>query len=324
MRSFNRSIVALTVGDDTAASSRIRVGAPMAVLEAEGYAVKRITAQAKVWPMHLLASLLIRRPHVTVIQKVAPPGWYMRVVASLTDRLVFECDDAIQLGSESTAGAHSDGTAERLRILLPLCDRVIVSNSRLAQDFRELGAKSLTVFPGPAPRALPRHGSPRSGVVWLGSPSTIDYVRSIVYPAMSLLPPELQISVVGAEYDCQTDRVAEYIWTPATQNRALHSARVGLAPQPATEWSMRKAFFKVLEYIAADVVPVVPAHPAVQTLLGDELTTVAVVAPDDSPSAWSAAIERALQVETDLCWTEARDRVLDRWSPQKLSRVITG
>jgi hypothetical protein len=108
------------------------------------------------------------------------------------------------------------------------------------------------------------------------------------------------------------------------QQRALATARVGLAPQAQDEWSLRKAFYKVLEYLAADLVPVVPASPAVRTLLGDELEIVAVTAHDDSPEAWAAAIERAFLVNIDEQWTAARNRVFERWNAGHLARVMLG
>jgi len=318
-----RRVLALTLGNDAVASSRVRISAPLATMRRDGWSAGRVSAASRAWPLFFLAEIIFSRPEVTIVQKVVPPGWFCKVIASLSHRLVFECDDAIQLGYNADPRAAMV-IAKRLRILLPLCDCVTVSNEQLGEDFRQLGARAVVVFPGPAPKIHAQFRDGREGILWLGSPSTLANVQSVVYPALELLPTNIELTVVGATEDCDRERIAERIWSIGLQRAALARARVGVAPQAVDEWSNRKAFYKVLEYLASAVVPVVPEHRAVRMLLGDELEIVAVTASDDSGTAWATAIQRAFLVEIDEQWTTARDRIFARWSAERLGRVMLG
>lgn len=319
-RHRRRRLLALTVGNDDVASSRVRVGSVSKHLRAEGWDVRRVSAVSSVWPVGFFFRLIVMRPEVTLVQKVVPPVWFYRAVARLSTKLVFECDDAIQLSHGDEALAISN--SRRLRALLPMSDSVIVSNVLLKEDFLRLGASDPVVFPGPAPGISRADHGERRGVLWLGSPSTFDYVRSVVYPAVDLLPPALDLTVIGAPENGRRERVTEQVWSAERQAAALAQSRVGVAPQPLDDWSLRKAFYKVLEYLAAGVVPVVPDQPAVSFLLGDELGVVAVTAADDSPGAWAQAIVRANGICVDGEWLAARDRIFARWSPARLGQVI--
>lgn len=316
-----KRILALTLGEDRIASSRVRVGTPLKTLTLEGWRTERITATSASWPARFLAKLVVFHPAVTIIQKVVPPAWFCRGVALLSRRLVFECDDAIQLGDKFDPDSARTIT-ERLRALLPLCDCVTVSNSVLGEDFRKLGARRVIVFPGPAPAVMEQDREERGGILWLGSPSTLTNVQSVVYPALDMLPFEIALTVIGADRDFDSDRIVERVWSMELQQAALARASIGVAPQAQDEWSLRKAFYKVLEYLAAGVVPVVPSHPAINTLLGEELEVVAVMAGDDAPATWAVAIERAMDVVVDDSWIAARDRIFTRWSAHRLGRVM--
>jgi hypothetical protein len=316
-----RRIIALTLGDDGVASSRVRVSSVLTHLRSDGWDVVRVSADHPLWPAALLFKLLAKRPAVTLVQKVVPPGWFARLVSLLSQKLVYECDDAIHLGHGDRDLAISN--SRRLRTLLPLSDSVIVSNVLLKDDLIQLGAREPVVFPGPAPEVLSLGDGGRRGVLWLGSPSTFENVRSLVYPAIEQLPASFELLVVGAAQNAHRGRVTEQVWTLDRQSAALVRCRVGVAPQPIDEWSLRKAFYKVLEYLAADIVPVVPDQPAVAYLLGEELETVAVVASNDSPEAWAEAIRHASNVTVDDKWRTARERIFARWSSERLGQVVT-
>jgi hypothetical protein len=321
-RTCHRRILALTVGNDDAASSRVRVVSVLSALRADGWDVARVSAVSPLWPVVFFARLVAMSPDVTLIQKVVPPVWFYRLVAALSKRLVFECDDAIHLNHGDPALAVRN--SRRLQGLLPTSDSVVVSNVLLKEDLKQLGAVEPFVFPGPAPRVSYIGDGERRGVLWLGSPSTFEYVRSVVYPALNLLPPSMHLMVIGAPRNAQYGQVTEQVWSADRQAVSLAKARVGIAPQPVDEWSQRKAFYKVLEYLAAGVVPVVPDQPAVNLLLGDELDTLAVRVTGDCPAVWAEAIMRANDVQVDDRWLAARDRVFALWSPARLGQVVIG
>ena len=200
-----------------------------------------------------------------------------------------------------------------------------MTNDLLADDFRALGAQDVEVFPGPAPRVGPKPASrgARTGLVWVGSPSTYESVRTEVYPALDLLTDRaMSLAVVGAAVNRTAGRVREMVWSPEAENSELEAALVGLAPQVDSEWSRRKAFYKVFEYLAHDVIPVVPRLPAVQTLLGEDLDLIASVVDGHSPADWARAIDVAIRRVVDEAWIGARDRVFERWSAPRLATTV--
>lgn len=321
MRNSSRRILALTLGGDELASSRVRVRSVLGALRAKGWETGRVSAASKTWPLEFFVRSLTFNPSVVVIQKVVPPSWYCKIIAHSGRRLVFECDDAIQIGFGSDR-LEAPKIRRRLGNLLRTCDRIIVSNSVLAADFAEIGGNQAMVFPGPAP---PKFAAPQGRgrvVLWLGSPSTLNNVRAIVYPAFESCMHDARLIVVGAETESSFGAVTEHVWSNERQSIALMQAKVGIAPQATDEWSRRKAFYKVLEYLAASVVPVVPDQPAVHALLGAEGAELAVFAEDDTPAAWSAAINCALTIEVNEHWMMMRDRVFDRWSADRLAQLV--
>ncbi len=321
MRNSSRRILALTLGGDELGSSRVRVCSVLSALRTKGWETARVSAASKTWPLEFLVRLVTFDPSVVIIQKIAPPSWYCKIIAQSGRTLVFECDDAIQIGYGSDR-LEAPKMRTRLGNLLRKCDRIIVSNSVLAVDFAELCGQQAIVFPGPAPAKFAAPQGRGRVVLWLGSPSTLNNVRSIVYPVFESLMDDAKLIVVGAEAESSFGAVTEHVWSHERQTIALMQARVGIAPQATDEWSRRKAFYKVLEYLAASVVPVVPDQPAVHALLGAEEAELAVIAEDDTPAAWSAAINRALTIEVNEHWIMMRDRVFDRWSADRLAQLV--
>ena len=74
MADSRRSIVALTVGDDSVASSRIRVASVLRVASNAGWRTSRLIAHGhRLWPASLLSRVLVEAPDVVLLHKVAPP-----------------------------------------------------------------------------------------------------------------------------------------------------------------------------------------------------------------------------------------------------------
>lgn len=318
-----RRILALSLGNDELASSRVRLGSVLTALRSQEWDARRVSASRALWPAEFMVALLWFRPEVTVIQKIVPPVAFVRIVRRFSRRLVFDCDDAIHLGYDGNR-RQAALFSRRLRYMLPVCDCVVTSNRLLEADLKQLGAETTRVFPGPAPCERLKSRSEGEGALWLGSPSTVSNVRSIVYPAFRLLPSTVELTVVGADRDFDLGQIRERVWSETAQLCALSRARVGLAPQAVDDWSQRKAFYKVLEYLAAGLIPVVPAHPAVRTLLGEELERLAITAANDTPEAWATAISKAMDLPPDQGWMAARSRVFARWSAASLGRVVVG
>lgn len=325
---MNSRVLALTLGDDHTASSRVRTGQVLTHLASNGAYTARVTASSKLWPTQLLLRLIFRRFDTIIVQKVIPPTLVTRMIRRLSPYLIFEIDDAIYFGYPGDSIRASRTAMIRTKAMAHAADRIVTSNRVIKQDLSYVGLEKIFVFPGPAPSNSIIRASIRDTkrILWLGSPSTFANCTASVYPALDALR-DLEMRCVGAPSDAlrhlKNDVVVrETVWSLEAQRAELSLAHAGVAPLLDGEWNRRKAAYKVLEYLAAAVIPITCAYPAVVELLGAQLDTLCVVADGTTPSAWASAIERAQRTEVDANWYKARDEVFDRLSVSKFSTMF--
>lgn len=310
-------LLVISVGTDVAASSRVRMAPLIREAEASGWQTRRITATDRRWFISAVVDLLLWRPHVLVLQKLTPGRVARTTLRLMSRKMVYDLDDAIYLGYPGKE-ALADRNRESVHGVARVADRVVVSNDLIAQDLATWGLPTPRVFAGPSPKAADGSDATRSQALWLGSPSTVHNVRSIYGQLRSGL--ELPMVVLGAPADVVDDGISELVWTFERQERALSEALVGLFPLVSTPWADRTAGYKILEYLAHDVVPVVSDAPFVHTLLGDQLERLGVVVTGD----WPDAIDAARDIVVDDGWRAARDHVFERWSPTQYSALVLG
>lgn len=267
---------------------------------------------------------LTKKPTVVLLQKIAAPRLFVRFLRSLTEWFAYEIDDAIYFGYPGSAD-QGKGIARRVSFTVSLSDRVVTSNRLIAADVRQwtMWPERVRVFPGPAPTPRTIHpGDKRNeSVLWLGSPSTYPYfVKSIGPICAALADSGYRISVVGSPSDSpDLNGVEQFEWSESVEEHELRSASIGVMPMATDDWALRKAGYKILEYLASEIVPVYVRSEAIDTLLGDRQEVLSVAIPDDSPESWATGVERASRVQTGDVWHEMRDEVFDEWSPEKFA-----
>lgn len=325
MHRYKRRLLALTVGSDRVASSRVRAGTVIEFAGKHGWATQRIQADSRLWPIRLILSLAISPPDILLLQKMVLPRTLNRLLTLLSKEIVLELDDAIYLGYPGASGT-ADRMMKRTRQTLVIVDRLIVSNQLIADDLAPYFHADISVFPGPAP-VVSSHENPleiREKILWLGSPSTIENLRELVYPAAKGLP-SFEFTVVGAPMRAMPfPNVEEIVWDEEAQRRSLRTARLGLMPLLRSAWNDRKASYKVLEYLAHDVIPIGQATDAMIDLLGPELEALMVVVDNQERESWMGAIDASQNLSVDDAWRAARDRVFDSLCVEAYSMKILG
>lgn len=288
------NILFLTLGDERIASSRIRAWQFARELAATGQEVNvAVGADAK-----SVATLLRKKWDVCVIQKWIPPRWYMTLIRLRSDIVIYDCDDAIMLSTSM----HPPGSLEiaqrnrtRLLSVVGEFDGITVSTGVLARDFHNIsGGCPLLTFTGPAPAPVLPGDAKRNGMLWLGSPATESYVWDLI----ERLPESLKnegLNVVGSKLQESPDpRIQLTPWTSENQRHALADAAIGIFVQPEGEWESRKSGYKILEYIAAGLIPVAQTTAASVEILGRQYPYLV-----DENKSWDSIISAVSQLSKE-------------------------
>jgi glycosyltransferase involved in cell wall biosynthesis len=176
--------------------------------------------------------------------------------------LIFTYDDAVWLNHK-----HPDRRS-RSRLLpwrrsVRIADMVIVGSPYLAQFGRVFNAQVRVVPIGlrvaDYKSALPKPADRKVRLVWIGSKSTLTYLRGIraAIEELGKRHPNLVLRQIGdAFFDLDSIPVEKFQWFAAKRGEYLSACDIGLAPLPDNPYTRGKCSFKVLEYAAAGL-PVV-------------------------------------------------------------------
>lgn len=291
-----------------------------------GVASRAVVGSGQTGRVRVGRALLARRWDVVVFQKVLPGRALLYLACRRSRVVVFECDDALNLGYPGAGPREVRRLHGKLTRVLASADVVTTSNPLLAEELRPARG-DVVWFPGPAPDPAHRDGCARERlVVWLGSPSTEGHLKLLDDLPRRLNERGWACVAVGAG-DVASGLGWDVVpWSEETSRRILARATIGVMPQAASPWDDRKAAYKLLQYAAAGVLPlasdVLPARVLLNSAgLGDLL-----VAPDGE---WSdvvdAAVERREEYAPRLAalishysyataastWLEAIERAID-------------
>jgi hypothetical protein len=331
-RNFSK-ILSVVVGDQNLASSRVRAHDSLELLGTLGHKIRVVnTSRTRMWPIRAVALLIYVRPDVTHLQKVIPPSAVSLFIRRTSRFLIYELDDAIYFGYPGSSQAVRARSAKRVLRLANAADRVVVSSPEIARDLEAFVATEICVFPGPAP-ARPRPApadevgdDPLSPVtLWLGSPSTKYYVESIETTYTERVSNSERFGrlvLVGSDRDRSGD-VQHEVWTQSRESFWLRRASVGIMPIADDEWSRRKAAYKILVYLAHDIIPVTTRNSVSKNVLGasfEQLCEV-VAAPADE-TEWLRAISRAHARSIDSEWVTVRDELFAALSLRRYTAVL--
>lgn len=264
-----------------------------------------------------------RRARAVVIIRRLLPAWYMKLLRSACNNIIFDFDDAIFVRSNGNA---SENRMRRFNVMLQYCTQVWAGNGFLA---RAAGTNNNVIL---LPTAIDENkyniqvNKPENSIdlVWIGSSSTRRYLEMIL-PALESAArdmPGLRLKII-ADFDLQTETITTVPvqWADNTEADELASSHIGIAPLIDNDWTRGKCGLKLLQYMAAGL-PVItsPCGANSEIVVADETGLFA-----DTDRQWVEAINR-LAADTGLRETmgkAGKKRVSERYSISANCKTIT-
>ena len=253
----------------------------------------------RVWAM-----LRLRQFDVVWIEKEALPWfplWFELALLRGT-RYVLDYDDAVYLNYSSHRNAWVRGIyGERLAKLMANASLVVGGNANLVRYALSAGAPKVAVVPTVVdlqryPFVLhPRRTADRPArVVWIGSPSTTQYLHLLRAPLMAVARVRhIVFVVIGAgEFVMPGVPVQVFDWTQETEFKNISNCDVGVMPLQSTPWEDGKCGYKLIQYMACGL-PVVASSVGVNKEIVEHGVSGFLA---NSAEDWSAAL---LQLLTD-------------------------
>lgn len=174
---------------------------------------------------------------------------------------------------------------------------VIAGNSYLADRAIAAGATQVEVIPTvvDSARYLPKTAYSNAGVprvVWIGSPSTAQYLRELAEPLRVLaqrVPFVLRVIGVdtlvmpGVDVECKP-------WAADTEAALIAECDVGIMPLRDSPWEQGKCAYKLIQYMACGL-------PTVSSPIGANLDVVVDGETGlfaETPDAWAVQLEALL------------------------------
>ena len=178
--------------------------------------------------------------------------------------LCFDYDDALFIKKPSRYNPLATllRSAGKTIDLFKLVDCVIAGNNWLRDKAREHGAVAVTVEVAEDTVRIPMH-APHSNdapvtIGWLGSRSTVKYLREIepVLRAVAQRFPNVRFEIMGGgEFHMEGVPWKITEWSLEGELEALARFDIGLMPLPREDWANGKSGGKARTYMAAGVVP---------------------------------------------------------------------
>jgi glycosyltransferase involved in cell wall biosynthesis len=197
------------------------------------------------------------------------PAFLERPLFSRGQRVVSDYDDAVSVVYEE----HSNPLvramlSSKVPSTVKQSTHVIAGNANLADWIRRYNP-SVTVIPTsvdlekfPLPQA-PSAPEGRPVLVWLGTPSSAEYLQVIEQPLRALRKRhDFVLKVIGLD-NCEMPGVDTVVlpWQEATELEEIQSSWIGLMPLTDDPYSRGKSGFKLVQYMAAGI-------PAVASPIG--------------------------------------------------------
>ena len=283
------------------ASSRLRVEALVAPLAARGFALD-LVACPRDWAARRDLLRSAGDYHAVLLQRKLLDPWNWRLLRRHARRVLFDVDDAV-LYHPNRVGPYSRlRTAVRFGATVRNVDHVVAGNPYLAGIFARRG-RDATVLPTAVDAGryrVKRHEpTPAPRLVWIGSRSTLPYLRQFL-PALEAaaarVPGLRLVTIADATVRPSPSLPVEHVpWSLVGERDALCRGDVGIAPTPLDRWTLGKCGFKIVQYMAAGL-------PVIASPVG---ANAAMVRPGETgllpahPDAWPGAIA-ALAHDVDL------------------------
>jgi hypothetical protein len=291
------SVLWLTLGGREVASSRVRAFRISDALEREGVRSRCVVATGVRGRLAALVRVaFFGKANVIVVQKLLLRSLVLQLLRRRTEVLVWECDDALNLGYPGSKPREVAKEQRRVEATLARVDVVTTSNPLLAKELRPVSGRISTLL-GPAPSRQITSAARERLVIWIGSSSTEAYLSLMRDAPIRLRNAGWECVALGASMAAARLGWRRVEWSLAAEKEWLSRAIVGVMPQPSDPWAERKQGYKLYEYMAHGVVPVASdVLPARMVMQSARLRPLLVVDNTD----WLTAIETAASLRREL------------------------
>lgn len=240
------------------------------------------------------------------IEKEALPWFPVWVELTLLKGVpyVLDYDDAVFHNYDQ----HRNGVVRRvfrrrLDRLMAHASLVIVGNNYLAQRAQSAGAKWVEIVPTvvdlaryPEPQKVlltqTPEGDSRPRIVWIGSPSTVQYLDLLREPLRKLATLQTFVFRVigGGPVEIPGVQVEEVPWSELTEVDDISDCQVGVMPLLDSFWERGKCGYKLIQYMACGLPVVASDVGANSDIVIDDLNGYLARGPED----WVGALAKLL------------------------------
>ena len=323
---MSKRILFLSKGEDSA-STRYRALQYFPLLREYGFEVEH--APLAGGPRAYLRTLRrCARSDVVVVVRKTLPAPLLRVLRTVSRRLVFDFDDAIFC---NTDGSPSATREQRFAAMVRMSEHVFAGNAYLAERALRVNP-AVTIIPTSVDvgryALVSKKPEETIDLVWIGSTSTRKYLLAAL-PALRLAAariPGLRLKII-ADFELSDPGLPTLAvpWNAATEAGELAAADIGIAPMRDDDWSRGKCALKILQYMACGL-PVVSSDTGANAEAVDQGRTGYLVSDDE---AWCRRLaelagDAALRARLG---TAGRHRVVANYSLEavcgRLSSIFT-
>lgn len=154
-------------------------------------------------------------------------------------------------------------------------------------------------------------------IVWIGSPSTVQYLLELAVPLAELAKRQsFVLRVIGGEKFAMPGVDVEVMaWSAETEARAIAECNIGIMPLRDTPWEQGKCAYKLIQYMACGLPTVASPIGTNRDVVIDGETGYFA----DTSSAWIENLEKLL-IDSVLCQrlgTAGRARVEAKYCLQQ-------
>ena len=289
-------ILFLAIGDESVASSRVRVYSYLPYLNKKDFKVfilhytsswqcrKILTVKkqnivekivSKLYSVAIILSLFIFAPFFDVIyvQKVLLSKFTLTVLKALNSNIIFDFDDAIYL-------------YRNIDHLLKNATSVIVSNKYLKEFASKHNSRTYELI---SPVEVNNRSSLKRGISltlgWIGSYQTSKYLYPLisVFKSLKHKSENLNIEFMGAQrnkyFESLDIKITE--WSIETEKKYLRRIDIGIMPLVDDELSRGKGGYKLLQYMAVGIPSVASPVGINKEIIKDGINGFLANSPDE-------------------------------------------
>lgn len=304
------NVIALTIGDETVASTHYRLGQFVVMLETRGVSLSIVQVKRfDDW-------VSLEKYDLVILQKRLLRPSLIRRIRKRAKHFIFDTDDAIW---EPHGREHSWWTRfrtdRRLRAVTAAADACTVPNEHLAQALRPL-AKQLHLIPMALdenhwkPSAERSPGPIRIG--WSGAPPNLAYLIELgeTLEEVQAARPDSELIIYCGKVPAWNHRVkfVHQSFQPGTEASVVETFDIGLLPLPDNRFAAGKSPIKALQYAACGIPCIASPIGATTEIVQHEKTGLLA----GNRNEWREALIRLIdnQQERKRLGNEARRQFL--------------